>query len=106
MPLLDNMSHELTELYFPLPAAPSATFTSVWIGNETRFQEVSPLFPKRALGEAAVEKAHYSKTFLFVLLSTMALVSVLGPQPTFSEHFDWHSRGYFGEYRGSRRFLV
>lgn len=45
MPLLENMSHELAELHFPLPAAPSATFTSLWIGNETRFQEVSPLFP-------------------------------------------------------------
>lgn len=48
------MSHELAELHFPLPAAPSATFTSLWIGNETRFQEVPPL-PKRAPGETAAE---------------------------------------------------
>lgn len=101
------MSHELTELHFPLPAAPSATFTSLWMGNETHFQEVPPhLFPNVLQGRlqqrTAPEKTRSAATHL---LATMTLDSVLGPQLTFKEGFDWHSRGYFGEYGGSGRYF-
>lgn len=90
------MSHQLAELHFPLPAAPSATFTSLWIGNETRFQNV-PRLPKCAPGEAAAEKTRYAAARLFAHLAAVTLDSALGPQPTFPERFDWHGRGYFGE---------
>lgn len=93
------MSHTLTKLCFPLPGTLLATFTSLWIGNKTHFQEVSPL-PKCAL-----EKTHNTATRLFEFLAGVDLDSVLGPQPAFIKGSGWHSRGYFGEYKGSRRYF-
>lgn len=75
------------------------TFTSLWTGNKTHFQEVPPL-PKCAL-----EKTHYTATRLLAFLADVDLDSVLGPQPTFIKGSGWHSRGYFGEPKGSRRYF-
>lgn len=99
LPLLENMSHTLTKLHFLLPGTLSATFTSLWIGNKTCFQEVPPL-PKCAL-----EKTRYTATRLFAFSADVDLDSVLGPRPTFIKGFGWHSRGYFGKYKGSGRYF-
>lgn len=70
------MRHDLTELHFPLPAA---TFTSLWIGNETHFQKVPP-FPKRGSGDSSEEQREnlLCCNSSFVLLAAMTLDSVLG----------------------------
>lgn len=69
----------------------------------------SSLFPNVLQGRpqriTALEKTCYATTCLFALLAAVTLDSAVGPQPTFNERFDWHGRGYFGEYGGSRMYF-